>query len=211
MKHVVISGCNRGIGLELARVFRNNGYLVTGICRQKGEWDGDCIEGVDVTDCDSFKKISFDSKIDYYIHNSGVLKSDHWSEMNWKDISFQFEVNSVGPLKMTHALMPFFKEKAVLGYITSRMGSIADNTSGGQYGYRMSKTALNAAIKSLAIDFEGKFSVGLLHPGYVQTDMTGKRGNITPLQSAEMLFTQINKIHDRHGRFFHANGEELPW
>ncbi|MEC9318776.1 MAG: SDR family oxidoreductase, partial [Pseudomonadota bacterium] len=97
--------------------------------------------------------------------------------------------------------------------ITSRMGSIGDNGSGSRYGYRMSKAALNAAGKSLAIDLKDKaIAVVLLHPGYVQTEMVGGRGDISPATAAERLMQRIDELTiETSGSFFHSNGEELPW
>ena len=102
---------------------------------------------------------------------------------------------------------------AKVALITSRMGSIADNSSGGSYGYRMSKAALNAAGRSLAIDLAARgIAVGLLHPGYVRTDMTGGSGNVEASEAAAMLVARIDELDAaKSGSFRHANGEELPW
>ena len=97
--------------------------------------------------------------------------------------------------------------------ITSRMGSIADNSSGGQYGYRMSKAALNIAAVSLAHDLRSLgFAVGIVHPGYVRTDMTAKSGNISPEGSAKQIVQRVKELDLKtSGSFVHANGETLPW
>ena len=100
-----------------------------------------------------------------------------------------------------------------MALITSRMGSIADNDSGGSYGYRMSKSALNAAGKSLALDLASAgIAVGLFHPGWVSTDMTNHNGQISAEQSASMLLARIDRLNQENsGTFWHANGEVLPW
>ena len=97
--------------------------------------------------------------------------------------------------------------------MTSRMGSISDNTSGGYYGYRISKAALNVAGKSLAEDLRREgIAVALLHPGYVQTDMTGHGGDVTPAQAAAGLVRRVDELNlENSGSFWHANGQRLPW
>ena len=124
-----------------------------------------------------------------------------------------FEVNSLGPLLITQALLGNLGEGSKVGIITSRMGSIADNDSGGSYGYRMSKAAVNAAGKSLAIDLKPRgIAVGILHPGWVRTDMTGRNGLIDANESAKGLLARMDELNlDNTGTFWHANGELLPW
>jgi NAD(P)-dependent dehydrogenase (short-subunit alcohol dehydrogenase family) len=112
-----------------------------------------------------------------------------------------------------HALLPCLERGAKVALITSRMGSIADNGSGGAYGYRMSKAALNAAGMSLARDLASRgIAVVLLHPGYVKTEMTGGSGNVSAEKSASQLIGRIEALDLAHsGSFWHANGETLPW
>lgn len=114
---------------------------------------------------------------------------------------------------MTSALLTALAGNSKVALISSRMGSIADNTSGGSYGYRMSKAALNAAGKSLALDLAGRgISVAVLHPGYVRTDMTGQQGLIEVAESAAGLIQRINELTPAtSGTFWHSNGEILPW
>ena len=125
----------------------------------------------------------------------------------------QFEVNALGPLRVTTALRPQLAAGGKVVLITSRMGSITDNSSGGMYGYRASKAALNAIGASLAQDLRGDgIAVGLLHPGYVRTDMTGHQGQVSPAQAAQGLRARIEALDiDTTGEFLHANGESLPW
>jgi len=130
-----------------------------------------------------------------------------------EDIEAQFRINALTPVLLTRALLPAMADPAKLAIITSRMGSMADNGSGGHYGYRMSKAAVNAAGVSLAHDLKGRgIAVGLLHPGYVQTRMTGHAGHLTPAESASLLFKRIEALNlENSGSFWHCDGAVLPW
>ena len=125
----------------------------------------------------------------------------------------QFELNAIAPLLLTRALAPRLDPGAKVALITSRMGSIGDNGSGGYYGYRMSKAALNAAGVSLAHDLKPRgVAVVILHPGSVRTDMTGGHGMIDADESARSLLQRIDELRlETTGRFLHQNGEVLPW
>jgi len=114
---------------------------------------------------------------------------------------------------VTHALLPHLKSGSKIANITSRMGSIEDNTSGAYYGYRASKAALNALGKSLAIDLKPKgIAVAQLHPGFVQTRMVGFNGDISPEKAASGLCQRIEELNiENSGGFWHSNGESLPW
>jgi NAD(P)-dependent dehydrogenase (short-subunit alcohol dehydrogenase family) len=116
-------------------------------------------------------------------------------------------------LRITEGLINNFHETSKIAIITSRMGSIADNGSGRRYGYRMSKAALNAAGKSLAIDLEPKgVAVGIFHPGLVSTDMIGGNGDISADEAATRIAGLIDKlVISNSGTFWHSNGEVLPW
>lgn len=217
---VVITGANRGIGLSLARRLAGRGETVLAAVRKRSaELDGlgvEVVERVDVTEKSAGERIISSlsgRKIGVLIHNAGILAHTSFAQLNPDAIRRQFEVNALAPLCLTVALGEHFDRPAKVGLITSRMGSIADNTSGGSYGYRMSKAALNAAGKSLAHDLAGRgVAVGLLHPGWVQTDMTGHSGNIQPDESARLLIERIDGLNaDNSGTFWHCNGEELPW
>ncbi|NRA66109.1 MAG: SDR family oxidoreductase [Pseudobacteriovorax sp.] len=218
--NVVISGANRGIGLELCKAYLNRGHHVIGLCRKASPEllgsGAQVLEGTDVTVPDSLLSLSDRielEQIDILINNAGLLRSQPWDGLEFQPILDQFQVNSVGPLLLSKALERKLVQGSKLVMITSRMGSIADNSSGGSFGYRMSKAALNAATKSLAIDLKPRgIIVALLHPGLVKTDMTGKTGHLTPLESAELLLKRIDEYQlGNSGRFLHANGESLPW
>jgi NAD(P)-dependent dehydrogenase (short-subunit alcohol dehydrogenase family) len=216
----VITGANRGIGLELARQFAARGEDVIGVCRRSSpELDklGVRVEaGVDVSDASSVAELASRLKgvtIDVLVNNAGILRRETLDSVDFAGVGQQFEVNALGPLRVTSALLALLHEGSKVAIVTSRMGSIADNGSGGYYGYRMSKAAVNAAGVSLARDLAGRgVAVVLLHPGMVATDMTGKHG-VAPADAASGLIARIDELElATSGRFVHAGtGEDLPW
>jgi NAD(P)-dependent dehydrogenase (short-subunit alcohol dehydrogenase family) len=220
MATVCITGSNRGIGIELARQYRDRGDHVVGLCRGQSDelaaLGVEIIDGVDVTDADSVAALAEaleGRKIDVLINNAGVLTDESLDRLDFEAMRRQFEVNSLGPLRVTAALRQNFASGSKVAIVTSRMGSIEDNTSGGRYGYRMSKAAVNMAGRSLAHDLrEAGVAVAILHPGFVRTDMTGHQGLVDSRESASGLIARIDELTlDTSGSFWHANGEELPW
>lgn len=220
MKHVLITGANRGIGFQFAKQYSEAGYKVSAVCRnnskQLTELDVDIIEGIDVTKASDLLRMQEtigDKTIDILINNAGLLNKDELGDIDGGSLRAQYEVNAIAPLRVTEALLGNLSEGSKVALITSRMGSIADNGSGSRYGYRMSKAALNAAGKSLALDLkEQGIAVVLLHPGYVQTDMVGNRGDITAEEAAQRLIQRIEELTlDTTGHFYHSKGDELPW
>ncbi|MEO0704809.1 MAG: SDR family NAD(P)-dependent oxidoreductase, partial [Cyanobacteria bacterium J06649_5] len=126
----------------------------------------------------------------------------------------QIEVNAIAPLNFTKALLPCLTQGSKVALMTSRMGSIEDNTSGGSYGYRMSKVAVSMAGKSLSHDLKGQgIAVAILHPGLVSTGMTNfNSSGISPEASVKGLLKRIDALTlDNTGSFWHSNGEVLPW
>ncbi len=222
MKTALITGANRGIGFELARQLKSRGYRVIAVCRNDSPelkaLDVEIETGVDVTSGESLNGLAErlrGTRLDLLINNAGLLKSSSMAgiEDEIDDWRAQFEVNSLAPIRVTSALRNHLNEGSKVIIITSRMGSISDNTSGGQYAYRMSKAAVNIAGVSLAHDLKERgIAVGLLHPGYVRTGMTGNTGHIDPEEAAAGLIERIDELNmDRTGSFRHANGEDLPW
>ncbi|MDR9468011.1 SDR family oxidoreductase [Marinospirillum sp.] len=216
----VITGANRGIGLELARHYASEGYAVVGVCRQASDElkavASEVIEGVDVTQQEGIAEIMTSlngKKIDLLINNAGLLADEKLGELDLDSIRQQMEINAYAPLKVTEALLPNLKEGSKVALITSRMGSIADNDSGGRYGYRASKAALNAFGKSLSVDLKPQgIAVALLHPGFVKTRMVNFGGLITPEEAAQGLAARIADLNlENTGSFWHSNGELLPW
>jgi NAD(P)-dependent dehydrogenase (short-subunit alcohol dehydrogenase family) len=215
----LVTGASRGIGLELCRQVAARGDSVFAACREATtalrQTGCRVVEGVEVRDPASLQRLADalgDTRLDVLVNNAGILSVESLGDLDYDAMREQFEVNALGPLKVTEALLPKLGEGSKVAIITSRMGSIADNGSGGYYGYRMSKAAVNAGGVSLARDLAGRgIAVLLLHPGMVATDMTGREG-IPPAQSAAMLITQIDRLGLADaGSFHHANGEVLPW
>ncbi|MDH3509763.1 MAG: SDR family oxidoreductase [Gammaproteobacteria bacterium] len=220
MPHAVITGANRGIGLEFCRVLTDRGYAVTALCRQaSGALQALSVtihEGYDVTDAAVVEAVAqalAPASIDLLINNAGILRNESLDSLDFDSIRRQFEVNALGPLRVTQSLLPALKTGAKIALITSRMGSISDNDSGGRYGYRMSKAALNIAGVSLANDLASRgIAVAILHPGYVRTDMTSHSGLIDPEESVAGLLARIEQLTvETSGSFWHTNGELLPW
>jgi NAD(P)-dependent dehydrogenase (short-subunit alcohol dehydrogenase family) len=220
MATVLITGANRGIGLELARQYLQRGDKVIAACRKASpalqRLDVRMEEGVDVASDESVASLAErlgDTRLDILINNAGVLRRTALQPMDFDEIRRTFEVNTLGPLRVTVALLDNLAEGARVGMVTSRMGSIADNTSGSHYAYRISKAALNMAAASLAQDLRDRgVSVVLLHPGFVRTEMTGGNGYINADESAAGLIARIDETSlENSGRFTHQDGTELPW
>jgi NAD(P)-dependent dehydrogenase (short-subunit alcohol dehydrogenase family) len=220
MKTVLVTGANRGIGLELCRAFRARGDTVIAVCRRtSSELTGlgvRIVADVNVTDERSVAALARSlegTRIDVLVHNAGILRAESLGSIDYDSIRAQLETNALAPLRLTERLLPLLAPGAKIALMTSRMGSIADNTSGSMYGYRMSKAALNMAGASLARDLETKgYAVVILHPGYVRTEMTGGHGNVEPRDAAQQLVARIDELTvATTGRFLHANGEVLPW
>lgn len=219
-KTVVITGANRGIGLSFAQLFLKRGDRVYGVCRQASDAlansGANIIDGVDVTDSSGIAKLAESLKgvsIDLLINNAGILRNESLGSLAPETIRAQFETNALAPLLATEALSENLSDNAKVALITSRMGSIEDNTSGGRYGYRMSKAALNAAGKSLSEDLKPRgVAVAILHPGLVGTEMIGGHGDLTPDQAAQRLAERIDELTlETSGTFWHSNGQVLPW
>ncbi len=141
-----------------------------------------------------------------------ILSVETLASLDFKAVESQFRINAMGPLRVSHALLANLSAGSKIGIVTSRMGSVDDNTYGGYYGYRMSKAAVNMAGMSLARDlFERGIAVALLHPGMVATEMTGRQG-IAPQQAARGLIARMDELDlSSTGTFWHAEGERLPW
>ncbi len=220
MKHVLITGANRGIGLELARHYAQAGQQVIGVCRESSpelqQVATRVLAGVDVTSESDVAHLTDsleDLQLDLLINNAGILQNEELGIIDFDSIRWQMEVNAYAPLRVTQALLPLIAEGGKIANITSRMGSIADNDSGGRYGYRASKAALNAFGKSLAIDLRPRgVAVAQIHPGYVKTRMVGFSGMISPEEAARGIAARIAALNlDNSGSFWHSNGEVLPW
>ena len=220
MARTVIVGANRGIGLEMARQAAARGDAVVACCRSASDelaaLDVEVVEGVDVSTEEGLAALAAgvgEAAVEVLVVVAGILRRVSLEELDLDSIRQQFEVNAVGPLRVVHALRARLGAGAKVGLVTSRMGSVADNTSGGHYGYRMSKAALNMAGKSLAVDLaDAGVSIAILHPGYVRTDMTGGQGFVDADESAAGLWSRMDELSaESSGTFWHMNGEVLPW
>ena len=221
MSTFLVTGSNRGIGLELCKQIKKRGDEVIATCIKASQELinlGVRIEqDIDIASDESIsnlsKKIS-GINLDCLIHNAGIYEFNSFGNLDKKSILRQFEVNALSPIYMTQSLKHVLRRSSKVAFITSRMGSIEDNTSGSSYGYRMSKVALSMAAKSLSIDLsKDEIYVGILHPGLVSTRMTGFTQNgISTEESVKGILKQIDSLNNQNsGTFWHANGEILPW
>jgi NAD(P)-dependent dehydrogenase (short-subunit alcohol dehydrogenase family) len=223
MARVLVTGANRGIGLAFVRAFQKRGDDVIATVRDPATADeltesGARIEELDVADDASvslFQERLANTPIDLLINNAGIMRRDRIDTIDTASILRQFDINALGALRVTLAMhhnLKLAQQAARVVMMTSRMGSISDNTSGGYYGYRTSKAALNVIAKSLSIDL-APISVVALHPGYVRTRMTGNQGDLTAEDAVDQMLTNVIDRADRSlsGRFFHRDGHELPW
>ncbi len=226
MPTVLITGANRGLGLEFVRQYASDGWRVLACCRdpkKAAALDGVAgevsIHPLDVSDRDAIGRLAGElqgTAIDLLLNNAGVfgdrkglgsLDCDTWLRT--------FEVNTLAPIKMTEAFVEHVasSDKKQVAHVTSKMGSIADNTSGGAYVYRSSKAALNMANKSLALDLAGRgITCVVLHPGWVATDMGGAGAPIQPPESVTGMRKVLAGLSNGDtGKFYDYTGEELPW
>lgn len=219
MATVLVTGSNRGIGLQLCTQFVARGDDVIAVCRSAGDdlsrLGARIIENTDVSDDDSVKRLQDtlgEQRVDILVNNAGILRQDKLGELDYDEMSEQFRVNALGPLRVTEALLDNLRKGSKVIIITSRVGSIEDNSSGGYYGYRASKTAVNQIGTNLRHELLPRgIAVALLHPGLVATEMTGGQG-IDPGESARGLIQRIDELNlGNSGGFWHAEGYALPW
>ena len=173
------------------------------------------IDGIDVGDAESVARLKSElsgQTIDVLINNAGILRGDAFGSLDYDDMLEQYRVNTLGPLRVTEALVDNLKDGSKVAIVTSRVGSIEDNGSGGYYGYRASKTAVNQIGTNLKHELKPRgIAVALLHPGLVATEMTGGQG-ISPAESAQGLIARIDELSiENSGGFWHAEGYPLPW
>ena len=221
MATFLVTGSNRGIGLEFCRQLQDRGDQVIAVCREPSdELKALAVRieaGLDQTSHDAPEQLVRRLKgevLDGVILNAGILQSIALDELDADAIRRQFEVNALAPLLLAQALADLMPSGSKLSLMSSRMASMDDNTSGGSYGYRMSKAALNSAAKSLAFDLKSRgISVAILHPGLVRTRMIRFNPNgIAPETAVQGLLQRIDALSlETSGTFWHANGEILPW
>jgi NAD(P)-dependent dehydrogenase (short-subunit alcohol dehydrogenase family) len=232
MKTLLLTGANRGIGLEFCRQYATDGWHVLACCRNPEKADAlnklaaqhpDLIKihALDVADLAQIERLGqtlSSETIDLLINNAGNYpKSDTggFGHTNYADWMTAFNINTMAPLKMaeTFAKQIARGKQKVIATLTSQMGSIEDNGSGGNYQYRSTKAAANMVVKSLAIDLkQSGITAVVLHPGWVKTDMGGPNAMISVEQSVTGMRQVIGSLkqHDS-GKFLNYSGEEIPW
>jgi NAD(P)-dependent dehydrogenase (short-subunit alcohol dehydrogenase family) len=216
---VLVTGANRGIGLQLCKQFADRGDDVVAVCRETtpelGELGVRVIDGVDVGSgaaVDALRQKLGNLQIDVLVNNAGILLRDKFGDIDYDDLTEQYRINTLGPLRVTEALADRLHSGSKVAIVSSRVGSIDDNSSGGNYGYRASKAAVNMIGTNLKHELLPRgIAVALLHPGLVATDMTGGSG-VSPADSARGLIQRIDDLTlENSGGFWHAEGYALPW
>jgi len=226
MPSALITGANRGIGLAFARSFAADGWRVYGCCRQPDkarelkDLAGDVtVYRLDVTDGLQVAGLARElagQPVDILLNNAGIYGSrTGFGETDYEVWPQVFQVNVMAPLRLAERFVEQVaqSERKLIVNISSRMGSIAENSSGGGYVYRSSKVALNMVAKSLSIDLAGRgITVVMFHPGWVQTGMGGPNATITTDESVVGMRTVIERLTSAdNGRFFAYDGTEIPW
>jgi NAD(P)-dependent dehydrogenase (short-subunit alcohol dehydrogenase family) len=225
----IVTGAGRGLGLALVRALRARGDDVVATCRAPSpalaETGARCVVGVDVASAAGVSTLlaALDgATVDLLVHNAGLFASRGLAELDFDAMLAEYAVNALGPLRVTRALLPNLRRGACIGIITSQAGSIGDNRSGGVYGYRMSKAALNMAGVSLARDLRDRgVLVQMIHPGAVRTDMLtlamGEVGHmvqhaVSPEEAAAEVLARLDELTpERSGTFINRLGQPLPW
>ena len=223
---VLVIGADRGIAKALADLYLDRGDRLIAACLG-GESPlaarGARVEpGVDVTSdaavANMVARLAADAvTVNVLVHVAGVLGLDRLGEIDLAEVRRQFEINALGPLRTVQACLPLLAPEAKVGIVTSRVGSLADNGTGGMYAYRVSKAAANMVGLNLHHDLAPRgIAVLLLHPGMVATDLTknlpGDFDYIQPEEAAAGLMRNMDELTlESSGRFRHANGEYLPW
>ena len=231
LRTVLVTGANRGLGLEFVRQYAESGWKAYAACRTpKSAKELKALQGqhpnritivaLDVTDAASVRTVAAQLRgepLDLLLNNAGVgsppaQKIGTLDYAAWARI---LDANVLGPARMIEAFVENVakgRDKRIVT-VTSRMGSIADNSSGGSYAYRSSKAGVNAAMKSFSIDLAPRgITCVVVHPGWVRTDMGGASGKLAPAESVKSLRALIAGLTPTaSGKFYNVDGEELPW
>lgn len=230
MATVLITGTNRGIGLEFVKQFIDRGDSVIALCRNleaaeelqslNVEHQNLSLLEIDVAAVESLQYLSAQlgsEAVDVFINNAGVygpkgVQFGNVEASDWLDV---FNINTVVPLLLTQQLIGNLRKgrDKKLIYLTSKMGSITDNSSGGSYIYRSSKTALNQVVKSISLDLADEgFTAAVLHPGWVLTDMGGTNALIDTSTSVTGMISVIDQLQPgQSGGFYNYDGSQIPW
>lgn len=221
---VLITGANRGLGLEFARQYAADGWNVIGTARSPEKADELSALSVEVVQLDVANPASVDAlaellagrPIDLLINNAGIFpRANKIGDIDFDDYSRTIAVNVLGPVRVTRALLANLRlgKSRTIVNITSRLGSIALNDSGNFYGYRESKAALNMFTRTLSIELAAEsFTCLTIHPGWVKTDMGGTNANLTPEESIRGMRDVIQKLGPADtGTYWSYSGEKVPW
>jgi len=236
---VLVTGSNRGIGLEFIRqlvALKPAPRHVLATCRQPDDAkelneiakanSNVSVVQLDVTDYDSYptvaariQEIVGEDGLDLLVNNAGIYVKDDFESVSPDKLIKNFTVNSVTPIALTKALLPLLQasarsgRKTTVANVTSKMGSLADNSSGGHYSYRTSKAALNMISRSLSVDLAKQgILVAILHPGWVQTDMGGPNALITTQTCVAAMLSTIEGLDEESsGQFLNYDGKPIPW
>ena len=232
METTLITGANRGIGLEFSRQLAEDGWCVLACSRDLEKSDAlnklaaeyperITLYALDVTNHGQIEKLSqtlANKPIDLLINNAGVfpdINDRSFGQTDYDSWAHAFLVNTMAPLKMAEEFIAQITQSSrkTIVTITSKMGSVADNGRGGSYIYRSSKSAVNMVIKSIAIDLKSNDIISvLLHPGWVRTDMGGPSGLISVEQSVSGMLSVIREVTSADsGKFIAYDGQIIPW
>jgi NAD(P)-dependent dehydrogenase (short-subunit alcohol dehydrogenase family) len=219
MTHILITGAESGLGLALTRVFIDAGNTVAAVCRESSPaldaLAPDIHQGVDVTNAAAVYRAAAEmgaKTIDVLINNAGIMIEDHIDRIDIAAVRGQFEVNALGPLSMALAFRKRFRRGSRMVNISSRLGSMEDNDSGEDYGYRMSKAAQNMLTSNLSIDLAKEdVIVVALHPGIVATGMTGGKGTPTDEVAGDLKAVIDTLDASQSGQFLDRFGSQIPW
>jgi NAD(P)-dependent dehydrogenase (short-subunit alcohol dehydrogenase family) len=231
MPTVLITGANRGLGLEFARQYSADGWRVIATCRApdsaadlkrlaSASGGGTRVLPMDVTDAESISSAAAavgGEAIDLLLNNAGVggPPKQRLGGLDYAAWSRVLDVNALGPVRVIEAFVENIarSDRRLIVTVTSGMGSLEDNTSGGSYAYRTSKTAVNMAMRSLAIDLAPRGIVCVVvNPGWVRTDLGGPRGKMSPSESIEAVRSVIAALGpDDSGKFLNYDGKPYPW
>lgn len=226
---VLVTGANRGIGLEFVRQYAAHGYSVIACCRDplnaaalnalaSSSGGKVSVHALDVSDFNQIERLASaleGQTIDILINNAGLYPHGSFGAIDYADWDMAFRINSMVPMKMVECFVEHVASSRLRKIVTlsSKMGSIADNGSGGSYLYRTSKVAANMLMKSLAIDLKPRgIAAATLHPGWVKTEMGGPNALITTEQSVAGMRAVIDQLSTSNaGRFIAYDGQEIPW
>lgn len=231
MPTLFITGTNRGLGLEFARQYAQDNWQVHACCREPdkarelkqlaAQYKNISVHALDVADhkqIEALGKALRDTPIDIVLNNAGVYagsSDESFGTLNYQAWDHEFRINTLAAAKMAEVFAEQVarSDKRLIAAISSLMGSMADNGSGGSYLYRSSKAALNAVMVSLARDLKARhIGTLVLHPGWVKTDMGGSNAEITP----EVSVRGMRKVMEQFtlkdsGRFIAYDGSDMPW